>query len=372
MTVPLTLVLTFEGLATAPLGCYGCSWNQTPAFDAIAARGAVWDRWTSPIDSPSGLIRDWLTNSAAIIERCRASGSTHLLTDDRQLDLTERDLGFDELTRLDFVPPEHPAEQLDDTLASKAIAATIDQASPNASLIWLHSSLLRDVWDAPIEVEEEAAESRVDDEFRDENTDQQVASFELPTNASVPSLQLKSDDDPDRLFAWMNRYAAQVRLIDSMIDLLRMSLAHLDPRILIAGSSGFSLGQNGWLGHRVGPLRSSELRLPMITSMGGPIRCPGLQSAAEFHTVLERLLNNEKPIAPDAWTASCSEFEPLVLTESDRARAAVTSAQWFLVDSQDKQCLFLKPDDLDDANDVSRLRPEVIDELLERSTAPEN
>ncbi|MEL6106802.1 MAG: hypothetical protein AAFU85_12215, partial [Planctomycetota bacterium] len=205
------------------------------------------------------------------------------------------------------------------------------------------------------------------EEFGEQDIDRQPARLALPVSACVPSFKFESNDDPDRLLAWMNRYAAQIRLIDSMVELLQLSLGHLEPQLLIAGSSGFSLGQNGWLGHRVGPLRSSELRLPMITSQAGPIRHAGLQSATEFPTVLQRLVNNENPIAPEEWTGSGGEFEPLVVTDSDRAQAAVTSTQWFLVSSSDETSLFLKPDDLEDANDVSRLRPEVIDELLKCS-----
>ncbi|MEO1526025.1 MAG: hypothetical protein AAFX06_11355 [Planctomycetota bacterium] len=351
--MPLTLVLTFEALATAPLGCYGCSWNDTPAFDEAASKGVVWDRWTSPIDAPSGLIREWLSGSGGAVSRCNESGTTRLLTDDCRLNLAEVELGFDDLTRLDFTLPEQPAMQIEDTITSKVMAATLDLASDETSLLWLHSSVLRDVWDAPIE--------RLEPDLDEEDA---APSFELPETASVPSMELDSKGDPDQLFAWMNRYAAQVRLIDSMIELLSLSLRHREPRFLIAGASGFSLGQNGFLGHRVGPLRSSDIRLPMLTSLGGPLRAVGIWSAAMFPEILTRVVNEQEPLTSMEWAGACGEFDPRVTTRSDRASVAVTSSKWFMVGNQDQEQLFLKPDDLDDANDVARLRPEITEELL--------
>lgn len=369
ITVPLTLVLTFEALATAPLGCYGCSWNQTPAIDLAASQGVVWDSLTSPTDHPSGLIQRWLTDSEPVVQRCREFGTTRLLTDDGQLDLTEVDSGFDDLTRLDIATPDHPASQLEDTLASKVTAATLDLITDNTSLLWLHSSVLRDVWDAPIspsdsELDEQVEPQEFDDEIIDEGAGPRQ--FELPMTCQVPSFEIGPDDDPDQLFAWMSRYANQVRLIDSMLELLTLSLSHREPRFLIAGASGFSLGQNSHVGHRTGPLRSSEIRLPMITSTGGPLRCPNLWPAERMPEVLARMVNEQPILSPQEWVNADEEFKPLIVTHSQRATSAITSPKWFIVGDQEgeREKLFLKPDDIDDANDISRLRPEVVDEML--------
>lgn len=58
-----------------------------------------------------------------------------------------------------------------------------------------------------------------------------------------------------------------------------------------------------------------------------------------------------------------------VPTRSDRVIAAVTTPQWFYVRELDQhgiseeEHLYLKPDDVDDFNDIGRLRLDVIDQL---------
>jgi len=177
---------------------------------------------------------------------------------------------------------------------------------------------------------------------------------------------LSEQDDPDWVFAWMQRYAAQVRIIDAMLDVMVASTTLRRARWVIAGTSGFSLGQNGRIGHRIGPIRSPEIRLPLVVSTGGPLRVPTLESADGFPDLLQRLAAAAPLVEPEAWFAGQEEFAPQVRTDSDRAACAVTSPKWFLTESNEpaeSPRLFLKPDDTDDVNDVARLRRDVVDTL---------
>ena len=72
------------------------------------------------------------------------------------------------------------------------------------------------------------------------------------------ALSVSDDDDPDLLFAWMNRYANQVNTIDASIDWLLEALPDRRATLMLAGSSSFALGENGWIGHHCGPLRSCD------------------------------------------------------------------------------------------------------------------
>ncbi|KAA5547144.1 hypothetical protein FYK55_01640 [Roseiconus nitratireducens] len=366
---PLTLVMTLEGLATAPLGCYGCSWNDTPAIDQLAAEGIVWDRWISPLDHPNGLIETWLRDSQEAVRDYGKEGSTRFLTDDKNLTIPPDLFGFGFVTRLKLDRSEAPAEQFDQTRLVQLAAAALDQVEPSTSLIWLHSDSLREVWDAPLESDDDTeTEDRAEPEQDANEVDKpkEPAAVRLPDTSAVPKHQMLADDDPDLLFAWMQRYAAQVRVLDGVVDSLVESLRGRKLTVLLAGSSGFSLGQNGWIGHRVGPPRSHDLRLPMIVSTGGPLRVPSLRRATELSHLLQAHARSEPLITPPSWCAVDDEFSPAIVTESDRARRLVSTSKWFFLEDESAgEQLFLKPDDVEDVNDVARLRPDVIDRLLE-------
>ena len=145
----LTVVVTLEGLSTAPISCYGCSWNETPAFDSLAAGGIVWDRWTTPLDRPGELVERWLSTSAEAIRQARSGGTTQLISDDARLPLADLDLPFDGLTHFEGGRAETPAVKLEQTAIARLAAAALEQCVDETRLLWLHSAFLRDVWDAP-------------------------------------------------------------------------------------------------------------------------------------------------------------------------------------------------------------------------------
>ena len=394
---PITVVLTFEGLATCSLSAYGCSWNETPAIDTLASGGVTWDRWTSPIDHPRGLIRQWLADSRATVQGQVESKQALFLTDDPALSLDRDAFGFSKTILLKPNCRDAAADAIESTALAQVFASTIDAIEPRTSLIWLHSNLLSKIWDAPVpgdenDLGEDSAATGVhDDQTEDISGEEETSApdsieraasegdlhdpepFRLPPTVEPPTLELAESDDPDLLFAWMNRYAAQVRLLDQMIGVLGDSLRNRNPAILLAGTSGFSMGENGWIGHRVGPLRSPDLRLPMLVSTGGPLRVPSVQSAKEFSEILRRVVTRETIVSADQWCTQDDSFSPLIRTDSDRASEAITTPTWFYVRDLDdpttgrshaaEERLFLKPDDINDVNDISRLRLDVIDQL---------
>ncbi len=83
----------------------------------------------------------------------------------------------------------------------------------------------------------------------------------------------------------MHTYGCQIRLLDLLIEVLLGSLRAEDPYVVIMGTSGFRLGQGGWIGHRPGPLRSADVHLPMIVSDSGPLRVPHVTGSS---VVVER------------------------------------------------------------------------------------
>jgi len=370
---PLTIVLTLEGLAASALGCYGCSWNETPAIDRLAGTGTVWDRWTSPLDRPGALVTRWLSECNDAIAAHTRLGTTRFLTDAERMDIPTDLYGFGFVTRVKLDRPEQPAEHFEDTRLLQLAAALLDQVESSTSLVWLHSSTLTEVWDAPIEPEiEPEPEAPLDEaesaELDAANTTEADPPVQLPATCQVPRHQVTSQDDPDLLFAWMGRYAAQVRLLDAVVDSISQSIGGRRVSWVIAGTSGFSLGQNGWIGHRAGPVSSQDVRLPLIVSTGGPLRVPTVQSAAQFPQILQGLTRPDASCSPSQWCRVDEEMTPVIQTESDRAKRVLTCPKWFYVQEEINERLFLKPDDTDDANNIARLRLDVIDELTDAAT----
>ena len=98
------------------------------------------------------------------------------------------------------------------------------------------------------------------------------------------------------------------------------------------------------------------------------MRCGTLVDSNQLPEILEKLHAKQPVLTPQQWAEQDDELSPVVETQSDRAEKAATTASWFYVkesspDTPAVERLFLKPDDLCDVNDVSRLQPDVVDQL---------
>jgi hypothetical protein len=73
--------------------------------------------------------------------------------------------------------------------------------------------------------------------------------------------------------------------------------------------------------------------------------------------------------SPEQWCQS--DEGTSVITQSDRTEHAVTTPDWFYVQDHDQsEHLYLKPDDIDDFNDVARLRPDIVEQLINTQKNP--
>ena len=373
------LVLTLDGLATSALTCYGSSWNQTPAMDAIAASGALWDRWTASSDEPHSLVRLCdRQGSGGWADAWKKTGSVELLTDVPELLAGTANPSFDREETVDSTPVgAAPATEIVETQFARLIAAAIDRDNEDDpwSLMWLHSDFLTRCWDAPRELfpidEIELALAPNSEaellELELEGSEPVESMAPIFDSVAPPELQIETPAHPDLVVAWMRTYGCQVRLVDLLVEILLQSISVDDPQIIIAGTSGYRLGQGGWIGHRVGPLRSPDIRLPLIVSDQGPIRVPQLCSTDRLPDILLALSQETGLVPADQWSVQGTTQR--IETSSSRAKQAITTPSWFCVQDPDSsEHLFLKPDDVEDFNNVGRVRTDVVQELLGRSS----
>ena len=390
VTNPPLIVISLEGLATSALGCYGSSWNQTPAIDRLASGGCVWDRFLATSDRPSDVLGEWIHGQANWASRLRKSlGPIELITDSGSEELQQT--CFDEVLVLPSEPPSPdsvPAEDIVDTQFGQLVAAAIerDASEKRWGVLWLHSRFLTRCWDAPRELvlrDDEAAQVFLDEEELDDDLGADEPTMASPIGSPPPSyfpstippeIELSKTSHPDLVTAWMRTYGCQIRLVDLLLDILVQSVEAKNPSVLLVATSGFRLGQGGRIGHRQGPLRSPDIRLPLIVNRGGPLHIPHLTSSARLSSVLEQLSDREPSICPPSvWCGQSNETQPIEIV-SDRARFATSNASWFYVeDSDQSEHLFLKPDDVDDFNDVARRRGDVVEMLgPEKKNGPTN
>jgi hypothetical protein len=373
------VVVTLEGLAVSALGCYGSPWNSTPAIDAIAATGCVWDRWIAASDDPLRQLRRWITptQQGDPLAAWKAAGSAELITDDSRL--IDKGLGnrFDQAQHVCHDPTRarDVATEIEQTQFGRLVAAAIDRDQRGSwDLLWLHSRFLTQCWDAPRQlfpVSDEEIITEPSDEVEllvDPSAEAEAPLAPLPPwfeSAEPPRVQLDSQSHPDLITSWMRTYGCQIRLVDLLLEVLLQSIRVDDPQLILAGASGMSLGQNGWIGPQAGPLRSCDLRLPLVVSDRGPLRSPHVTSTDSLAQIIASLADETtNPIPPSRWCEDDGELSPCVVTESSRASTAMTTSRWQLIrDLDGTEHLFLKPDDVEDANDVGRLRRDIVDQL---------
>jgi hypothetical protein len=379
------IVLSLEGLAASALGCYGSSWNDTPTLDSLASTGCVWDRFVATTDRPASVLEQWTGKDVQWADAWRPLGSIELITDGDASDF--HGSCFDEVLSLATETPasdSSPAADIVETQLGQLIAAAIerDAESPPWSVMWLHSRFLTNCWDAPRDLvadDDELLDSYMDDELAAAD-DQSMAEGEIesPADAAAsleletlrralnktmpPSITLDTSTDPDLVTTWMRTYACQVKLIDLLLEVLLQSIHVESPIVAVTGTSGFRLGQNGLIGHRIGSLRSPDVRLPLLVNCGGPLHIPHLTASTRFAAILEQLGSPSETICPpEQWSRRPRDLTGFEI-ESDRASVASHHPEWFYVQDIDlSEHLFLKPDDIEDFNDVGRLRADVLE-----------
>jgi hypothetical protein len=363
------LVVTIDRLPAWILPAYGATWVSTPALDALAGRGVVFDGLVATAADPRRTIVELLGGPAAPVA-AEFGGAAAVLTDDATLaDLVAG-------AAVSVVEPRavaRPAADENGTNVARLFAAATEVvAAGRHRFVWCHASSLGVAWDAP-------------DEFREGYIDPEDPP--PPEGAEVPDLVVTADTDPDLVVGLRHVFAAQLTLLDRRLAPL-LAAADAGWTIVVAGVRGMPLGLHGRVGG--GPVApyGELVRLPAIVVDGGgrmaAQRFGGLATPADLGATLGELAAVDAPMHPptgigasgsavgrslarlfEDWSAVGRERVVTVTPEG----VAVRTPAWQLVlpataaEGGGRPRLFAMPDDFFELCDVSNRCPEVAEEL---------
>jgi arylsulfatase A-like enzyme len=386
------LVVTVRGLQAAVLGCYGNAWVETPAFDALAAGGVVFDNHCADAADPAGARRAWrsgryhLTPTAApgpdLLAELRARGVATTLIVDRSRPVPhEFEDGWDTVVRIEAGAADRPLE----ATFGAARAALERLAGREDWLLWLDLATLLPPWDVPDGFLEAffPTEEPDDEEEEEEEDDEEV---EEPAAAEEKSEPLTPLTDPcagpldpadDVLYLRIqNTYGGAIGYVDAglgeLMDLLKENNLDGAALVVVTSDIGQALGERGAVGSiGVGP-HEELIHLPLL------VRLPGGSEAGRRVAVLTQAVDLAPTLAeafgatlPDAHGAS---LWPPLSGRTERLReyaVAVTprggclrTREWAFIPSTEpgrEPQLYVKPDDRWEVNDVHQHHLELTD-----------
>lgn len=357
------LVVTIDRLPGWILPVYGTTWVSMPAFDALAARGVVFDGLVATSTDRLATVADLLGGvPPAALDAWATAGGPLLVTDDAAM--AQAVSGIEAIV----VPPPAATTAVDESatgLARLCDAAVEAVTSRRGGVVWCHVGSLGIAWDAP----PECRDAYIDPEDPPP-----------PAGAAVPAFAVTADTDPDLVMGFRQAFAGQLTVLDRQLGRV-FEAAGPEATVLVVGCRGLPLGLHGWMGEGETPPFSDIVRLPAILvdvagRMAGQ-RYGGLVIAHDLAATLVQLATGVPTAAADPgrgrslarllddWT---SEPRDRVIVVGPAGIAVATPA-WHLVHAATvaagppRPLLFAKPDDYFELCDVADRCSEVADEL---------
>jgi arylsulfatase A-like enzyme len=367
------LVIIARGIQLSSVSAYGNPWIESPALDALAAEGVVFDQHFADAADPAAARRVWRTGryatpGADLLAALRQRGVTsHLIVDASCPAPPQFNEGWDSV---ELVEPQEDQPPLETTLY--AVQNTLnDLKRLDDWLLWIDLATLLQPWEPP----EEYQRPYFEDEPAAEDDEEAGDGTRLEPISQV--IEGPIDPEDDELFVRLqSSYAAALtyldggvgRILDSLDDLLERTL------IVVTTDVGPSLGEHGVVG--VPDVHEENVHLPLILRLPGADaagrRVAALTQAADLAPTLADVF--EVPL-PDAQGFT---LLPLVYGDAEKVRdfacswlptaASLRTSEWALVlpelrNPAGTPRLFVKPDDRWEVNDVSQHHLELTDDL---------
>ncbi len=293
------IVVVARGLQLGALGCYGNSWIDTPALDALAAEGVVFDQHFADRADPAGARRAWRSGRSLLpsptptreenagpdlLTALRAQGiHTCLIVDDSRSSPPEFAAGWDEVERAAAAEETTPLEA---TLEA-AGAALMRLEQRDNWLLWIDLTTPLPPWDVPEEFQapyfDEAPIEDDEAEGEEAEEDEPLTPLVEPPNGPI-------DPEDDALFlSLQTSYAAAVTYLDAGVGQLLEALANLeggdDVLVVLTTDVGQNLGEHGVVGPVRAWLHDEVIHLPLL------LRWPGGAEAGRRVSALTQVVD---------------------------------------------------------------------------------
>ncbi len=365
MPIKKTLILSIDGLGTRDLGAYGNTWIETPSFDRLASAALLFEHVVANSPQLELSLAAMLTGFSdlglvgqprSVLESFRGQGIPTILFSDARQPFPESIAAssFDRSVKLDATIVDQSAATWELTHCASYFAQLLEtrRQLPSEHVLWAHYAGLTTCWDAPYAWREQMVEE--DDP--------------APPTWTEPPQALWRDRDSDEQLRHYQAIAAEVQVLDACLGiLLNELLTESNTRLALIAPRGYPLGEHGVVGFAERVLYSELTAVPiMIADFESPIgwRSQNLVQPMLVADVLK------------GWLASrdggSNVLESLVLPTSQESHAtclsdrgsALRTADWMLIQNQDRRELYVKPDDRWEFNDVSSRCPEIVEQLL--------
>jgi arylsulfatase A-like enzyme len=389
------LVIVVDGLRASALGAYGNTSYPTPSLDRFAAESLLLDWCFAPSPDLPDIYRAlWQPNDSAQNPDSRslprvfadAGHTTTLVTDDHSLSAYSSASDFDEIVQVASsleagAADRRAVDSLETGLAhtfsaaAEQIVAAIRHDKPYS--LWLHARGMYGSWDAPLDPQKS---------LLDEDDPSPIESL------APPNFFANTAEDPDAAFRYACAYAAQVMVLDdcfqNLLDAINTSGGN-EWLVTLLGARGFPLGEHGRIGGVDQRTHVEQLQVPWIVrfpnKLGQFSRVGSLTSHHDLPPTLLDWIDREHkfdrpmldgrsvlPLASSARAAwrnamlSCSASARSIRTATWCLREDVAPADCNSATSEPASApeLYVRPDDRWEANDVAKLCPEVVEELL--------
>jgi len=332
------ILIVANGLNCHWLGPYGNEWVSTPAFDLLASESVVFDRHfaTDP-------------HSSEILNAClrQFESRSAIFVDDRKS------------------PPGDtlPGVRVVRTNPKTELVSAIQSAlKESADLLYIETDRLVPPWDFDFESYQQYAESSggfVED--RD-------VEAEEPIDTPIPGpFDAKDHALWHRLH---NSFAAAVTSFDaevqSIVALFRSNGLDRSATWIVTSNHGWPLGEHGVIGQNGSRLHEELVHLPLIIRLPegreAMRRVSGFTQTSDLGPTIGELLGLN-PESPSVLPLIAGPSR--TIRESCRIEQSIRTDEWaFLAPADDRPArLYLKPDDIWEANDLAARHPDECDRL---------
>jgi arylsulfatase A-like enzyme len=379
------LVITARGLRADYLGCYGNPRVETPALDALAANGVVFDRHFPADAEPTGARRAWRTgrylfpgatgpDSADLVQLLNKHGvSTSLVVEESKSTLPAFAEGWQKVSIVPAANGETPLERAIDA----ARAALHKLGTAERWLLWVDLATALPPWDVPADF----ADHYFHDEVVEEDEDEEEEAIEVEPLTPLPDPPLgKIDPEDDTLYLRVQgSYSGAVTYLDAGVAELMRGVGD-DVLVIVTSDAGFALGEHGFVGPGASWPAEATTQLPLVlrlpaSALAGS-RVPALTQAVDLAPTLAALFGIPLP------EAHGHDLAPLIRGEIDSVRPyavswnvvdgrlgrALRTPDWSFVvpaaaDGESVSRLYVRPDDHWEVNDVRQHHLELTDAL---------